>query len=142
LRHVCEADLPLLFEHQNDPVASEMAKFPSRPHDAFMSHWHEKVLGNPTGIARTVLLDSRVVGSIVSFSQDGRRLVGYWIGREHWGKGVATRALTALLDLERQRPLSAFVAKSNVGSIRVLEKCGFQRVLAGESEDELLMEIT
>jgi [ribosomal protein S5]-alanine N-acetyltransferase len=141
LRHVAEADLPLLFEHQNDPVACDVAKFPSRSHDAFMSHWHEKVLGNPTGIVRTVLLDSRVVGNIVSFSMEGRRLVGYWIGREHWGQGIATKALAVFLNIERQRPLSAFVAKTNVGSIRVLEKCGFQRAQAGESEDELLMEI-
>jgi RimJ/RimL family protein N-acetyltransferase len=44
----------------------------------------------------------------------GGRLVGYWIGKEHWGKGVATEC-----------PLHAHVAKHNVGSIRVLEKCGF-----------------
>jgi RimJ/RimL family protein N-acetyltransferase len=142
LRPVCVADLPVLFEHQNDPVASAMARFPSRPHDAFMTHWHEKVLGDPTNTARTILSDCRVVGSIGSFARDGRRLVGYWIGQEHWSKGVATKALTAFLDVERQRPLSAFVVKSNVGSIRVLEKCGFQLVSAYDSEDELLMEIT
>jgi RimJ/RimL family protein N-acetyltransferase len=49
--------------------------------------------------------------------------VGYWIGREYWGKGVATEALSQFLaHAEVRRPLHAAVAKHNVGSIRVLEK--------------------
>ena len=51
--------------------------------------------------------------------------VGYWIGKEHWGQGVATRALAAFLQFVTERPLRAHVAAHNVGSIRVLEKCGF-----------------
>jgi len=41
------------------------------------------------------------------------------------GQGVATRALAAFLRVVTERPLHAHVAKHNVGSIRVLEKCGF-----------------
>lgn len=128
LRHVAEADLPILFDHQNDARACAMAQFTPRDEAEFMSHWHNKVLGNPNGIARTVLLDNRVAGSIVSFEMNGLRLVGYWIGTEYWGKGIATKALTAFLNVETRRPLSAYVAKSNIASIRVLEKCGFQLV--------------
>jgi RimJ/RimL family protein N-acetyltransferase len=67
----------------------------------------------------------REEGHIGSWPQDGVRLVGYWLGKEHWGKGVATRAFAAFLHLVTERPLHAHVAKHNVGSIRVLEKCGF-----------------
>jgi RimJ/RimL family protein N-acetyltransferase len=51
--------------------------------------------------------------------------VGYWLGREFWGKGIATRALEEFLQEIKTRPLYAHVAKHNIGSRRVLEKCGF-----------------
>ena len=35
-------------------------------------------------------------GNIGCWEQEGRRPVGYWIGREFWGKGLATRALQEL----------------------------------------------
>lgn len=46
----------------------------------------------------------------------------------HWGKGIATRALAAFLDLETRRPLEARVAQDNRASLRVLEKNGFSVV--------------
>jgi RimJ/RimL family protein N-acetyltransferase len=66
-----------------------------------------------------------VAGYVGSWTQDGVRLIGYWIGREHWGRGVATRALDTFLDIVSARPLFAHLANRNVGSMRVLEKCGF-----------------
>ncbi|MFN8426694.1 MAG: GNAT family N-acetyltransferase [Anaerolineales bacterium] len=29
-------------------------------------------------------------GSIGSWDMEGKREVGYWIGKEFWGKGIAT----------------------------------------------------
>ncbi len=43
--------------------------------------------------------------------QTGQREVGYWFGRQYWGKGVATRALAAFLDHVAVRPLYAHVVK-------------------------------
>lgn len=57
--------------------------------------------------------------------QEGRREIGYWFGREFWGKGIATEALRAFVSQVTTRPLHAYVAAHNVGSIRVLEKGGF-----------------
>jgi RimJ/RimL family protein N-acetyltransferase len=125
LRDVIEADLPIYFEHQLDPEATRMAAFPSRDREAFMAHWRTKVLGEETGIAKTVVVDGRVAGYVVSWQQSEEREVGYWIGREFWGRGVATKALSAFLDHDRTRPLYAHVAEHNVASIRVLRKCGF-----------------
>jgi RimJ/RimL family protein N-acetyltransferase len=124
LRDVGEADLPILFEHQREPEANRMAAFPARDREAFMAHW-TRVLADDTVIARTVLVDGKVAGNVVSWEQGGRRLVGYWIGREFWGRGVATGALSAFLREVTDRPLHARVAKDHVASIRVLEKCGF-----------------
>jgi len=124
LSDVTESDLPIFFEQQLDPDATEMAAFPSRDKAAFMAHW-AKTLGDGSVITRTVVVDGKVAGNIVSWDQEGRREVGYWIGREFWGKGIATRALSAFLSEETTRPLYAYVASHNVASIRVLEKCGF-----------------
>jgi RimJ/RimL family protein N-acetyltransferase len=77
---------------------------------------------------QTILVDGRVAGNVVSFESEGRRLVGYWIGREFWGRGIASRALALFLRYDTVRPLEALVAKHNAGSIRVLEKNGFVRV--------------
>ncbi len=101
-----------------------MAAFPSRDHDAFMRHW-AKVRGEPANITRTILCEGQVAGNIGSWIAEDRRLVGYWIGREFWGRGVATAALAALAAEVKERPLHAFVARHNLASIRVLEKCGF-----------------
>lgn len=127
LRDVTDDDLPILLEQQLDPEATEMAAFPARDRDAFMAHWEGKVLGNPTGSVRTVLADGSVAGYIAAFDLDGRRLIAYWIGKPFWGRGVATGALRSFLEIERTRPLHALVVEHNVGSIRVLEKCGFVR---------------
>ncbi len=131
LRDVTEDDLPILFEHQREPEANRMAAFPPRDREAFMAHWRARVLGDPSAVARTVVVDGHVAGNVVSWEQDGEREVGYWIGRDHWGRGIATRALAAFLGQVRVRPLHAHVAKHNVGSIRVLQKCGF--AIVGEA---------
>ena len=125
LRDVEPSDLPVFYEHQLDVEATAMAAFPSRDRAAFDAHWATNVLGNPATVTQTVLVDGQVAGYIGSWPQHGARLVGYWIGKEHWRKGVATRALTAFVHLVTERPLRAHVAEHNVGSIRVLEKCGF-----------------
>jgi RimJ/RimL family protein N-acetyltransferase len=114
-----------------------MAAFPARDEDAFMAHW-TKILADPTVTARTVLLDEQVAGNVVSFEHEGHREVGYWIGREFWGHGVATRALLVFLNLVPSRPLYAGVAPHNSASIRVLEKCGFTVTGQEESGDVVL----
>ncbi len=126
LRNVEPDDLPIFFEHQLDGDATRMAAFPSRDRAAFDAHWATNILGNPAAITQTILFDGRVAGNIGSWRQDGVRLVGYWIGKEHWGKGVATRALAAFLQIVIERPLYAHVVRHNTGSIRVLTKCGFR----------------
>ena len=129
LRDVTNNDLPIFFEHQLDPEANRMAAFPARDRSAFMVHW-TRILGDDTITKKTVLFAGQVAGNVVSFEQSGQREVGYWIGRRFWGKGVATAALSAFLTLVKTRPLHARVAKHNVASIRVLEKCGFE--ISGE----------
>lgn len=134
LRDVIEADLPIFFEQQLDSEATQMAAFPSREREAFMAHWKNKVMANPDNIAKAIVFDGQVAGNIGSWDQSGKREVGYWIGKEYWGKGIATNALAEFLEIVLIRPLWAHVAKHNIGSQRVLQKCGF--VISGEDKFE------
>ena len=148
LREVVVSDLDTFYEQQLDPEAVQMALFPSRDREAFYAHW-QRLLANDAVTNRTIVADGQVAGNIGCWEQDGRRLVGYWLGREFWGRGLATQALAELLDEVKARPLHAWVASSNVGSIRVLEKCGFVAVGSrtehdgwlGEPVEELLFEL-
>ena len=40
-----------------------------------MIHWKAKILGEQTVVKKTILFE---------------REIGYWIGREYWGRGLAT----------------------------------------------------
>jgi RimJ/RimL family protein N-acetyltransferase len=132
LRPVKTDDLPIFFVHQLDPEATKLAAFPSRDRDAFFTHWTTNILGNPAAVCRTILAGNHVAGNIGAWTDaaSNNRLICYWIGREFWGRGIASAAMSQFLRFESTRPLSAHVAKHNFGSIRVLEKAGFAR--AGE----------
>lgn len=129
LRDVLETDLPIFYEQQLDSEAVQMAGFPSRARGGFMTHW-KKILTDEAIQIKTILFDGEVAGNIVCFEQLGEREVGYWLGKRYWGNGIATQALTEFLKEIKTRPLYAHVAKHNIGSKRVLEKCGF--TIAGE----------
>ena len=93
--------------------------------DAFLAHWR-RILSDPTVITKTILWKGHVAGTVGSFTWwDGKPQVTYWIGKEFWGNGIATQALTELLRLVNNRPLHASTASDNIASIRVLETCGF-----------------
>lgn len=149
LRDVLEADLPIFYEHQLDPVALRMVAFTPRDESAFMTHWQSNILGDREVTKKTILLGGEVVGYVVGFERNGKREVGYWIGRPYWGKGIATRALAQFLGMATERPLYAIVTKHNVASIRVLEKSGFTIVdqahgspgTRGPAVDEWIMKL-
>jgi RimJ/RimL family protein N-acetyltransferase len=148
LREVEESDLPVLFEHQMDPDAIRMAAFPPRDAEAFAAHW-KKVLADETSVKMTILFDGQVAGNLQSWEHSGTHLIGYWLGKPYWGRGIATRALAAFLDHVPARPLHAHVAKHNIASLRVLQKCGFTVVgenkaaaaTGGEAVEEWLLQL-
>ena len=136
LRDVVETDLPVFYDQQLDPESTRMAAFPPRNEwTVFLAHWKTKVLADPANRAQTIVWNERVAGYIASWPDEERRLIAYWVGREYWGRGIATAALAEFLGHERARPLHAFVVAHNVGSIRVLEKCGFTRI-SGETKPD------
>jgi RimJ/RimL family protein N-acetyltransferase len=133
LRDIRDADLDTFFEHWADDQALRMAAFtPADAQDraAFDARW-ERHRSDPANLLKTIECDGDAVGSISSWDSEGQREVTYWIGRAHWGKGIATCALQLFLELETARPLYAAAAADNTGSLRVLEKCGFRVVGKG-----------
>ena len=57
--------------------------------------------------------------------------MGYWLSEEYWGRGIATRAVTAMSDWAFENynltRVFAMAFAHNAASIRVLEKSGFER---------------
>jgi RimJ/RimL family protein N-acetyltransferase len=129
---VTNDDLLVFFEQQNDPDAIKMAAFPPRDYNAFMEHW-TNILNDDNVLKRTIIYYDQIAGNIVSFTRSEKREVGYWLGKNYWGHGIATQALSKFIKEENYRPLYAHVAKHNLASIRVLKKCGF--ILVGLDED-------
>jgi RimJ/RimL family protein N-acetyltransferase len=134
LRAVEQRDLDAFFEQQADPESSAMAGVPSRDREAFDAQW-ERILAVDENVVRTIDVDGEAVGNVLSWPSDGRRYVGYRVAREFWGRGLATAALREFVAELPERPLYALVSITNVGSIRVLQKCGFVEI--GPADDKL-----
>jgi RimJ/RimL family protein N-acetyltransferase len=140
LRRPTAEDIPVLFRYQLDPESNRMAGTKPRDEEAFGAVW-ERILSHPDAvgvIARVVVVDGVVVGSISKFKPDGvdgPDAVGYWIAREHWGRGIGSRTLRAFLAEVSVRPLYATAARSNAASIRILGGCGF-RLMGYEMGEE------
>ena len=144
LRDVHTDDLETLFEYQREPAAIQMAAFPGRDREAFMLHWMQNVLGGPAVIAKIIEVDGQVAGFITSFQRDSERQVGYWLGSRFWGRGIATQGLEQILHSDSSRPLYAHVAKTNIASTRVLEKCGFsvcREEVAADGVEEIVLRL-
>jgi RimJ/RimL family protein N-acetyltransferase len=134
LRDVRESDLSIFYEYEADADAARMVGMPVRERDASRAHW-ARSLADATVVAQTIVVGTEVAGNIVSYEDADMRQVGYWLGREFWGRGIATRTLALFLRSIDTRPLYARAAAHNAASIRVLEKCGFAIV---SQEDDVI----
>jgi RimJ/RimL family protein N-acetyltransferase len=131
LRAIRAGDLDELFRIQLDPEANRMAAFTAEdPSDraAFDAH-RARIAARDDTDARTVRCDGRIVGSVGRWvdPETGMPEITYWIDREHWGQGIATRALRLFLDTQ-PRPVRARAAADNAASVAVLRKLGFVEV--------------
>jgi [ribosomal protein S5]-alanine N-acetyltransferase len=157
LRWLEDADVPALFTVFSDPEVmrywswlpyvdrAEAARLLQDIRDLFRSRslfqW---------GIARRS--DGLVVGTTTLHRLDRAHRhaeIGFALGRAHWGQGLASEAVTALLgfafDVLGLHRLEAGADPRNHGSIRLLERQGFRREgylreryhLGGEIQDEV-----
>src|SRR5881397_2264285 len=90
LRLVEPDDIDHFFAHQADPDAYELADVPTRDRIAFDVLWAQ-LLPNPEVTIRTIeTADGNVAGYVFAFPRDGELRVGYWLGRDFWGRGIAS----------------------------------------------------
>lgn len=130
LRELADDDLDALFRWEQEPRAVEMAAFtPADPTDraAFDAH-RARIRDDPATLNRAIVESGRFVGTIASFPSELGREITYWVDPAQWGRGVASAALVAFLDLERTRPLHARVAVHNLASAQVVQRAGFAPV--------------
>jgi ribosomal-protein-alanine N-acetyltransferase len=75
--------------------------------------------------------DGRLLGGTgLGLEPGGQAITGYVLATDAWGKGYATEALTAMVDVATDigvTRLYALCHPQHLTSWRVLEKCGFER---------------
>lgn len=119
----------------NDPDVTAMTSSIPYPYaradaEAFLSG-----VRNEQGreVSRAVVAAGDLVGGIgLGVRANGVEELGYWIGKPHWGKGIASEAvrlfLLELSTLGIDGPIDAQTMASNEASQRVLIKNGFTYV--------------
>jgi RimJ/RimL family protein N-acetyltransferase len=124
------ADLDTLFQFQLDEEGRQLAAFMSKDATDKAAYLlkYTRLLADPTVNNQTILVDNSIAGSIAKFFLDGDAEITYWIDRKYWGQGIATKALKTFLTTETTRPIFARTAFDNLGSQKVLEKCGFTKI--------------
>lgn len=130
LRKTTKKDLDKLFLFQTDPDGIQMAAFTSKdPSDqaAYLEKW-SKIVENPEVNMQTIWKEDQILGSIIHFDMMDETNVSYWIGKEFWGQGIASEAFSEFVKNSTKRPLFGRVAFDNIGSQKVLEKCGFRQI--------------
>jgi len=93
------------------------------------------ILKQPVPTVWAIELNREAVGGIgIELHGDVERVsaeIGYWIGRAHWGHGIATEAVKAVTAEAFQRfditRLYAVPFADHTASVRVLEKAGYVR---------------
>ncbi|MGI4833564.1 MAG: GNAT family N-acetyltransferase [Janthinobacterium lividum] len=130
IRRAERADLAFFFQFQLDKQANYLAAFTSKDSTNEEAYFEKFVtfLNDPAINMQTILVGETIAGSIAKFEIEGNAEITYWIDRNFWGKGIATIALKSLLAIESTRPIFGRVAFDNLGSQKVLEKCGFLKI--------------
>jgi RimJ/RimL family protein N-acetyltransferase len=129
LRPVDADDSDLFFGMMRDPVAVDLVAFtkPDPDRDVF-DPWFEQLRTSPDIRSFTVLRDDVPVGVVAAYNLSTAPEVTYWIVRDQWGHGIASRALGLLLQEVQVRPLVAGASADNTASRAVLRRHGFEEI--------------
>ena len=134
------ADAAVLPAIANDPgVARYLThRFPSPYTRADADAWIALKLDEPVVLHWAIEVDGALAGGIGltpgALEHAGSVMIGYWLGKRFWGRGIAADALRTLtahaLATLCPRRLWANVMDANAASARVLEKAGYVREAA------------
>ncbi|HEY0382202.1 MAG TPA: GNAT family N-acetyltransferase [Candidatus Elarobacter sp.] len=130
-------DVAALTELANDRdvVRFVTRRFPSPYTRADAEAWIRLKLGDSPVLDWAIEHDGMLAGGIGvtpgTHERSGTVMVGYWLGKRFWGRGIATDALRAVtahaLATLRPHRMWANVFADNAASARVLEKAGYVR---------------
>lgn len=132
-RDYSEDDVPLLVKHLNNPnVTRYLTSSIPQPYTEADAMWWVRE-GSKEGIVKAVEYENTFIGTVGvrpgMFEKSKSAEIGYWFGIDHWNKGLATIAVSAMTDSIFQTTdivrLHAPVLSPNDPSKRVLEKCGY-----------------
>ena len=139
LRDLTDIDLPAWFERLTDPEAAELAGDPiaESMEDVISGLEYHAIGFRFKESLRWAIVPDNIgesVGTIGFNSFDSTNDsadIGYAIGRSHWNKGIATKAVRIVINYGFEvlglNRIEAEVLTHNGASIRVLEKLGFER---------------
>lgn len=144
LRHLCAGDATLIQPLADDwEVAKQTANLPF-PYGALEARnfvdqaLRASAAGKEFVFAIIRRQDMALTGLIGLVADVAPMETGYWLGRTYWGQGYASEALRAIQEYTRaslcSRRLDAVVFEENSASIRVLIKCGFNRLERWEED--------
>lgn len=110
-------------------------RFPHPYTEADAEAWFARLAGSPRRMSWAIEVDGLAVGGIGADIDEGiwcrNANFGYWLGEPYWGRGIMTAAVRGTSDYLFQHfdlvRLESPVFEWNPASMRVLEKCGFQR---------------
>ena len=119
-----------MFTIQLDKEANFLAAFTSKDPTnkiEYINKW-TGLLTKSTVNIRTIIVNNEIAGSVVKYEMEGNAEITYWIDKQFWGMEITTIALELFLKIENIGPIYGRVAFDNLGSQKVLEKCGFEKV--------------
>jgi len=126
-------DAPALVGIMSDKIARNLAVVPwpytLRDAEAFLASPRDPVLPSLLIFERTDGAPRLIGACGLGRRPSGAVEMGYWIARPYWGRGYATEACGALIDIARTLGLDSLEAShfiDNPASARVLDKLGFQ----------------
>lgn len=121
-------DDPRLWEHMPQPYPGQITRDTA---DSLIALSNDGTFHH----VRAIEVDGVIAGQVrLEYSDRGSEL-SYWIGRNHWRRGIAGRAVRRFLETAPVRgTLHARVRPGNVASLRLLERAGFRRQDTSASE--------
>ncbi len=129
------ADADAMVRHADNPRVARFLsmRFPNPYTREDAAHWLAFLQAQDDPEAWAVEIDGEAAGGVGFRRGEGEFAhsaeLGYWLGESHWGRGIMTQVVRAVLPVAVHRwglsRVTAYAASANVGSIRVLEKAGF-----------------
>jgi ribosomal-protein-alanine N-acetyltransferase len=114
---------------QDEKVSKWTSNIPFPYSETHAIEWIEGTSKDDHRSPYAIEVNSEIIGCVSYwFNSELEIEIGYWLGKGYWGQGYSTKALTKMLSLSDFPAVPKIVAKvmiENIGSQRVLLKCGF-----------------